>query len=199
MATNFNADIIESANATDLNQGSTFFAGVTEACNARDSASYVFDDPLTPTTFRSQFPVFINSAIYSERQVQFYIDMATKLLKADRWGTMLKEGYALFVAHFLALDRLASSGAPGSPPGLAVGVINQGTVDKVSYGRDVASVMEDGAGHWGMSIYGLQYIRFARMMGTGPIQIGIGGAPDALGQSASLYGGAWPGPAFGPW
>lgn len=190
----YTASITEAGSASDHVEGSTFFAGVTEACNALDSFKTLFDDPLTPTTFRLQFPSFKNPLIYTERQVQFYIDMATKLLRPERWHDMLKEGYALFTAHFLAMDRIASTqpGGASGIPGAAVGIINSGTVDKVTFGKEVQSVMEDGAGHWNMTTYGLQYIRFARMFGMGPVQVGVG-APFP-GQSASLYNGAWPGP-----
>ena len=197
---NFNADITEALAASDHFEGSTFFCGVVEACNATEKFSTLFEDPLTPTTFRLQFPSFANTAVYPDRQVAFYIGMATKLLRPERWNDMLDEGYALFTAHFLALDRLASTqpGGLSGVPGTAVGVINSGSVDKVSFGKDVASVMEDDAGHWNMTTYGLQYIRFARMFGIGPLQVGAGMGYGAnnIGQSASLYNGAWPGPTF---
>lgn len=194
----YTASIVEAASASDHNEGSTFFAGVVESCAASDKITWFFDDPLTPATFRLQFPPFANTAMYPDRQVQFYIGMATKLLRSDRWGDMIKEGYALFTAHFLALDRLAATqpGGASGVPGTAVGVINSGSVDKVSFGKDVQSVMEDDAGHWGMTTYGSQYLRFARMFGAGPIQVGAGGDPHYPGQSASLYNGAWPGPMF---
>lgn|SRR5487761_1936775 len=143
--------------------------------------------------FRGQFPIFANSTKYPDSQVTFYINLAYKLLNADRWGTMLDEGAALFTAHFLSVDALSSKAGVAGVPGSAVGVVNSGSVDKVSYGRDVASVMEETAGHWGMSTYGLQYLRFARMMGMGPVHIGAGCDPSGLG----FYNGAWPGPYYG--
>lgn len=201
------ADCAEVLDLQDLDEGSTFFQGVSEACAAVEQILTLFDDPLTPTTFRLQFPAFKDTLRYTERQVQFYIDMSAKMLRVERWGSMLKEGQALFVAHFLALDRLAqlSPGGIAGVPGSAVGVLNSGSVDKVSFGKDVQSVMEDGAGHWGMSIYGMQYLRFARMMGAGPVQIGVGAGVQfgsaflfANGGGLTWDGGAWPGPYLGP-
>lgn len=198
---NFNAGVIESASASDLVGGSTFLTDCVEAAWAADSINAQVGAPLTPTVFRMRFPGFQNPALYSDYQVQFYLDLAGKMLIVDRWGNVLEEGIQLFAAHFLALDQLALVAGVSSVPGTAVGIMTGGTVDKVSYTRDVQSVMEENAGHWGMTTYGLQYLRFARMMGAGPMQVGLpfGAHAGYLGQgnfpqSATA---AWPGPLPG--
>lgn len=201
----FNADITETGAASDQVGGSTFLADCVEAGSALDLIDASLATPLTPTLFRMRFPGFQNPALYSDFQINFYIDLSSKMLIADRWGNMLEEGQQLFSAHFLALDQLAQVAGVGSVPGTAVGVLTNGSVDKVSYSRDVQSIMEDNAGHWGMTTYGLQYLRFARMMGTGPLQVGLPGGVGAFGwmgqgnlpQSASVYGPGWPGPMPG--
>lgn len=173
-----------------------FNVSIAEAANATDQSSPVLDATLTPAGLRAKFPGFADSTKFPDAQMSFYVTMAYKLLSPDRWGSMLDEGAALFTAHFVALDRLALTAGVDGIPGAAVGVLSGGGVDKVNYTRDVASVMEDNAGHWGMTTYGLQYLRFARMMGMGPVQVGATtdyGFP----QSAYLYGGAWPGPFGG--
>lgn len=148
---------------------------------------------ITSDSFRDQFPAFADESKYQDSQIDFYITLAYKLLNADRWGNVLDEGVALFVAHFMAVDALnANGGGIGGVPGTAVGVLSGGTVDKVSYTKDVNSIMEPDAGHWGMTTYGLMYLRFARMMGTGPLQIGAD-------YSGSLSASAWQGPMLGPW
>jgi len=48
------------------------------------------------------------------------------------------------------------------------------------------------AGHWNLTVYGTRFIRFAKMFGAGPIQIGIGYNPSPFG------GPAWPGPDCNP-
>ena len=76
-------------------------------------------------------------------------------------------------------------------------VVSGGTVDKVSYTRDVAAVMEENAGHWGMTMFGLIFLRLQRTVGAGPVQVGVPfGFGSGLPQSASLYNGAWPGPTM---
>ena len=214
----YDASVVEDASASDDSDALFATNIIAEAACAREEMHAQVQHYLTPTTFRLMFPVFKDSSIYPDSQVGFYILMGAKLLRPERWHDMLREGISLFTAHFLSLDRLASTqpGGMAGIPGTAVGVINSGTVDKVSFGKDVASVMEDGAGHWGMTTYGMQYLRFARMFGMGPIQLGAG--PDAgpvvvgfgrnwnFPQSAYIYAGsgaqvpdpnnagAWPGP-----
>lgn len=143
---------------------------------------------ITASSFRLQFPPFADAGKYPGPEVDFYIGLAYKLLIADRWGDVIDYGAALFVAHFLALNKLAATQGTAGIPGTAIGILTSGSVDKVSYGRDVNSVMEDNAGHWNMTTYGMTFIRFARMMGTGPLQIGTPSPEDSqLSQSA------WPG------
>lgn len=150
---------------------------------------------LTPATFRTQMPPFASPANYPDTQVQFYIDLAYKLLNADRWADVLDYGASLFVAHNLAVDALGVKSSTSGVPGTAIGVISSGSVDKVSYTRDINSVTEDGAGNYNMTTFGQRFIRLARMIGAGPLQVGV----DVTGvQSASLYSGAWPGPYGGP-
>ena len=148
---------------------------------------------LVAATFRELMPEFTDPIAYPTPAVTNYINVAYSLLNSDRWGSMLDTGAQFFTAHFLALGRLATTGAPNSVPGTVVGVVNSGSVDKVSYGKDIASIMEDGAGHWGMTTYGLIYLRWARMMGMGGYQIGLPCADD---WNSS---GAWPGPDVNMW
>lgn len=205
MATNYNADITEVANADEQVGGSTFLTDCVESLAAVDVCDATLSTPLTPTLFRMRFPGFQNPALYSDYQINFYLGLASKMLIADRWGNVLEEGLQLFTAHFLALDQLAQVAGVNSIPGTAVGVLTGGTVDKVTYSRDVQSVMEENSGHWGMTTYGLQYLRFAKMMGAGPLQVGLPFGVGAIGylgqgnlpQSAIVYGPGWPGPMPG--
>jgi hypothetical protein len=152
---------------------SDYTAGLSDQCNADDDVSCVLScAPLT--LFRQAFPVFANSLRYPDMQVEFYLDLGRIMINWRRWGRMAWHGSFLVAAHFLALAQQAASN-PRGIPGTVIGVLNSGSVDKVSYGRDVASVMEENAGHWGMTTFGLQWLRFARIFGAGPVQVGIGG------------------------
>lgn len=150
---------------------------------------------VTPATFRQAFPAFASATIYPDAQIQFWIDLGNKLQSAERWGNLFDTGIQLFTAHNLVLEYQSNkAGALGQKPGQIEGAVTSGSVDKVSYSRDAASAMEDKAGHWNLSVYGLRYIRLARQLGAGPIQVGVpmgGNTPD-------WYPQAWPGPIMGP-
>lgn len=149
---------------------------------------------ITVASFRTAFPAYGDPTVYQDGQVQFYIDFAYQMLRSERWGSVIDQGASLFVAHFLSTDALAKAAGIGGIPGTGVGVVDAGTIDKVTFGKNVDAIMEPDAGHWGMTVYGLQFIRIARMMGAGPIQVGYDSGP-----WVSLYNGAWPGPFVGPW
>lgn len=162
--------------ATILTQGyspgpdSPGHASLEDVLDIQDSCSAVLG--VAPVMlFRQQFPMFANASRYTDAQVTMYLLMASYMVNCRRWGRMTEMGINLITAHFLALAALDASN-PRGVPGTVVGVVNSGTVDKVSYGRDVASVMEENSGHWGMTTFGLQYLRFARLFGAGPVQVG---------------------------
>lgn len=130
--------------------------------------------PIDVATFRAnQAPAFDDASKFPASSVTFYINLAYMLLNVNRWGTLLDFGATLFVSHWLTLGKLAVAGGANGIPGTAIGILTGGTVDKVSYTKDVQSVIEEGAGHWNMTIYGLEFWRLAQMMGAGPIQIGM--------------------------
>lgn len=167
-------------------------AHIDDVLDLQDSASAVLG-MADADLFRQQFPAFANSVRYPNGQVDFYLTIASFMLNECRWGRMAPFGRSLIAAHFLALATQAASN-PRGIPGTIVGVLNSGSVDKVSYGRDVQSVMEENAGHWGMTTFGLQYLRFARIYGAGPVQVGwmSGWVRDPafyLPQSANVYAG----------
>jgi hypothetical protein len=151
---------------------------------------------VTAASFRGAFPAFANMATYTDPQVNFWITFALHFLNADRWADTIDYGVMLFVAHNLSLEFNANQSAKrGQNPGFVTGPVTSGSVDKVSYSRDVTSAMEDKAGHWNLSVYGLRYIRLAKMMGAGPVQVG---APSPNDPAQWYYNGAWPGPySFG--
>lgn len=157
---------------------------------------------VTVDSFRATFPEFASAQTYPDAQVDFYIGLAGILLNPLRWLRTLDYGTMLFVAHNLALEFQAQkSGQSGNAPGWATGAVNNKSVDKVSVGFDVQSAMEEGAGHWNLTTYGTRFIRLARLMGMGPVQVGIGyggnqlfcydGLQEYL-SSANAWQGPWP-------
>lgn len=145
----------------------------------------------TAATFRGSFPAFANMTTYPDPVVNFWISFALKFLDPGRWGDALDYGIMLFVGHNLSLEFNANAAAKkGQNPGFVTGPVTSGSVDKVSYSRDVSSALDPKNGHWNLSIYGLRYIQLVKMMGAGPVYVGAPAAND----STSAYQGAWPGP-----
>lgn len=143
---------------------------------------------ITPNELRTAFPVFMDPKCYPDGEINFWAALAEKLHNADRWGDLLMFGQQLFIAHNLALEFDTTKAAGmGQSPGQITGAVTGGSVDKVSYSRDVAAVMEPGAGHWNLTTYGLRYRRLMLMVGAGPVQV----SPNPMGSPIATS--AWPG------
>lgn len=148
---------------------------------------------VTIASFRGAFPAFKDIQCYPDPEITFWLSLSEKLHDQNRWGDLLDFGKQLFVAHNLSLEFNAKSAASvGNNPGEVIGPTTSGSVDKVSYGRDLGGVMDPKAGHWNLSTYGLRYLRLVRMVGAGPI---YAGAPSIA--ELSQVPNAWPGPY--PW
>lgn len=150
---------------------------------------------VTASSFRGDFPEFTSTTVYPDTQINFWLGLSAKLLNADRWGDVLDYGSELFVAHNLVLGMLDQrASASGAIPGaVASGIVSAKSVDKVSVSYDTATAAELDAGHWNLTTYGTRYIRLARLMGAGPLQVGAGCV-----DSVSAVVGAWPGPYTWP-
>lgn len=149
---------------------------------------------VTVADFRAAFPAFANPVVYPPDQIQFWLDLGTKLQDPNRWGELFDGGLQLFVAHNVALEQMGQQGGGnGGVPGQVNGPVTSATVDRVSYSRDPSAAMEEHAGHWNLTIYGMRYIRLARMIGAGPVQVGAPGGPGAneITNGQGLTG--WPG------
>lgn len=124
--------------------------------------------------FRGAFPVFQDPLNFPDPEVQFWLDLGTKLLSAERWADLLDYGLQLFMAHNLATEFAATNaGANGGVIGGIVGPVTSAAVDKVSYSRDPQGAMDPKNGHWNLTIWGLKYIKLVRLVGAGPIQVGV--------------------------
>lgn len=145
---------------------------------------------VTVASFRAAFPEFggPSTTAAPDPEVQFWLDLSKKMLSAERWGELFDYGQQLFVAHNLGLSSISKADvAGGQSPGQVKGAVTSASVDKVSYSRDASSVMLPDAGHWNLTTYGIRYKQLARMIGAGPIQVGMG---DMVNVSA------WQGPIY---
>lgn len=138
--------------------------------------------------FRLAFPAFDDLA--PDPVVQFQLDIAAKRLNADRWGSLFDYGSYLYAAHHLAIRAQENAAAArGAIPGMRGGLMTAKSVDSVSVNYDVTQVSNEGAGYWNQTSYGREFWAMARMMGVGPVQIGVPSPEDAVAVQA------WPGPA----
>lgn len=137
---------------------------------------------VSDTCFRSSFPQFTDSAKYPGAMLELWRNWAVAQVNADRWGELTDQAVMLVMAHFITMEgRAGVVGASGSP-----GVLTSKSAQGVSASYDMSSVTEKDAGHWNSTVYGTRYYRMARMIGAGPLQVGIP-SPD-VGVS-----GFWPG------
>lgn len=123
-------------------------------------------------TFRADFPEFADEATFPDSTVTYWLTLAGKLLNIERWADLLDNGLELFVAHNIVLERqAAASAATGATPGITTGAVSAKGVDKVTVSYDTSAGMDLEAGHWNLTHYGARFIRLARMIGTGGIQL----------------------------
>ena len=118
------------------------------------------------TAFRAAFPEFADAIAFSDETITFWTGIAEKLLLPDRWADMLNHVVMLCTAHYLtiATSNTVSNGS-GS------GLVASESAGDVSVSYDTSNTAEEGAGNWNESNYGRQFIRLARMFGSGGVQV----------------------------
>lgn len=140
------------------------------------------------STFRQLRGAFKRPDRYPDAVIQHYLDLATNQLNAQRWATLLDEGTCDYVAHFLVINkRNEQADERGGVSGNAAGRLTSKSVGGVSVNYAVGDTEEEDGGHWNTTTYGSAFLRNARMVGSGGVQLGIGCAPP-------LSGPPWPGP-----
>lgn len=153
--------------------------------------------------FRTDFAEFASTAVFPDSSVNYWLTIANAKLNATvsgaRWGNLLLMGIELFTAHNLVLEAMAQRGAQAQGiPGINKGAISVSNAGSVSISYDTQAAMELKAGHWNLTIYGTRFIREARMVGAGPLQIGVDAGGLAGDLSDGTGGGGWSGPPAGP-
>lgn len=124
---------------------------------------------LTIAQFREQFPEFASSSTYPDAVVQARLNQAYLMLPAERWDTALDLGAGWFVAHYLALGKMAAANA--AAPGSVSGPVTSKSVGGVSVSYDTSSSIYSDAGHWNITLYGRQFWDLALLFRGGGIQL----------------------------
>lgn len=147
----------------------------------------------TVTQFRNDFPEFANTTDYPDGVITFWLNVAIIMVNPQRWIRSTNLGQELFTAHNIVLEKMAAdtTGAGGWP--ISKGPISSESPGAVGVSYDTSSASEKEAGHWNLTVYGTRFIHLAKLMGSGPIQVGIG-HPSIFFPSF-----VWPGPPCFPW
>jgi len=116
-------------------------------------------------TFRAAYPQFSDMIAVPPETVAYWLAVGTARLAPSRWGNLLDEGLALFIAHKVALGLLAGKG------GLGGGVVSSKSVGGVSVAYNTEMGTEEGAGAYNLTLYGREFIRLARLVGLGGVQL----------------------------
>lgn len=141
---------------------------------------------LTAAKFRDMFPELECPADYTEPRINIAISIAAKFMNEQRWGTWFEYGLGLLTAHRITLTKKSQVEAEfGLIPGAAEGVLTSKSADKVSLSFDASSTVEEGGGFYNLTRYGQEWLRLAKMVGAGPLQVD---APSAQ-SGQSLYSG----------
>lgn len=153
---------------------------------------------VTADEFISDFPEFTDKSKYPESALIYWLSVATILLNTCRWGNLVVVGAELFAAHHLVLEAQANDTVKrGGWPGISKGAVTAESAGQVNVTYDAAVALEEGGGHWNLTVYGTRFYRLARMAGAGPIQVGPCGSGAGLvpGTQQSV---GWSGPTMIP-
>ena len=121
--------------------------------------------------FRLDFPEFASETFYTSSMVNFWASIAEKMLDLSRWGDLYTQGQSLYVAHNLVIQRRNIAGASAGTSGLSTGVMSSKSVGSVSVSYDNQIATMPNAGQWALTVYGLQYLQLARLIGAGAVQL----------------------------
>lgn len=130
---------------------------------------------MTPAEFRTT-PIgigFADVTTYPDSSVQFWLDMAGRALDANRFtDDFIDLATILYVAHFLALDSAATRGAASGAPGIGVsGVVASKSVGTVSLSYNTTIGLDQDAGAWNLTSYGVRLWQFIKLAGMGGVQL----------------------------
>jgi len=154
------------------------------------------------TAILADFPVFDTSTetdtdlvSVDPNSILFWATVAFAMLNAQRWTAdgdpntvVYNLGLEMFTLHHVTLDILAARDMDmAGVPGVATGVVAGKSAGDVAISYSPQATIELDAGHWNYTSWGSRFIRLARMMGAGPLQVNTPGCNPT-------GGGGWSGP-----
>lgn len=158
---------------------------------------------ITAASFRADLPEFTDTTKYPDSMINYWIAIAVMMLPTQTWGlgnptavsppvTIYDFGCEQFVAHNLVLEAqaVAASQNGGVPGQGGNGIVSSESVGSVSRSYDAQAGLNLDGADWNLTLYGVRFLRIARMRGKGPVQIG---PPQGLAGYGVSVGG-WFGP-----
>lgn len=133
----------------------------------------------TPALMRATFPEFADPSRFPDPLLALWLGVAANFINAPKWGDQADLGIMLYAAHKISLVA-GNGGLRPARPGQIRGVLTSKSADGISASYDVSSVMNEGAGHWNLTTYGLQYWELKTLFGHGPVQVGVTIGADSL-------------------
>lgn len=128
---------------------------------------------VTVDQFRTDMTAFADTARWQDDDIAMYLNIANATLDPHRWGEWLTYGVEMFTAHNIVLDQesnvIAQRG--GIPGANNVGIVQSKSVGPASVSYDTSAGAEVDGGMWNLTVYGRRFLRMARMVGAGPVQI----------------------------
>jgi hypothetical protein len=123
-------------------------------------------------TFRAAFPEFSDIAVYPDAMLTFWAAFATAQVNCNRWGDQTLTGIYLYVAHEITLAvQNAATASLGGSAGSQSGPANSKTVGSATIAYDTQQTAERDGGYWNLTTYGKQFLRLARIFGSGVVQV----------------------------
>lgn len=118
-----------------------------------------------------------NALQFNPNAIQYWLNFAQLVLNQGLWGSMYYAAVEMFAAHNIAIEAWAAQGGPQSVPGIAKGMVAGKSAADVSITYNNQAVLAADAEHWNFTIWGMRLIRYIRMFGAGPRQVGVGCPP----------------------
>jgi hypothetical protein len=125
--------------------------------------------------FTESFPAFADTGAFPVARIEFWLNMARKMLKKERWGEIYEEGAYLYTAHFLLAETQAMGAGEGSGGGSGGGggivTSESQSVGDASFSQTYDTSSYAGAGQMAATSYGQMFVDLSRMIGAGGVQL----------------------------
>ena len=122
------------------------------------------------TAFRAAMTEFADTTRYPDSVINFWMGLADLRLSRCRWGVLRNYGLSLFTAHNITLAAQNSANASGMP-GTGIGLASSESAGPLSISTDTQITAEPDGGNFNLTVYGQMYLRLARQIGIGGLQV----------------------------